>query len=172
MCGRWQIFEGHLELFCRALIIVGMRRLVLIVMVLLLPLRGWAGAVMAVDMLAQNAANPSAVYSIGGAAANLDKYAAATATAEKAAFTSGPDGTSVAHGSCPGHADMAAAEASDADTNNRCDTCFSCQICHSVALASVMATTMTPNGTASPSQGGASHFASAELVGGFKPPIS
>ena len=125
---------------------------------------------MSVDMLGQNAAKPSVAYSIGGSTAYMDVRAAATTTAEMAAFASGPDGTSVAHGSCPGHEDMAAA--SDADTNNRCDTCFSCQICHSVALAGVPSTTMMSIGTASPSQAGASHFASAELAGGFKPPIS
>ena len=135
-----------------------MRKLVLFLMIALLAVRGWAGAVMSVEMsvldlmgapvMAANA-NP------GGSASTSDDTVAARDSAD-----------------CPDHAAMQTAGDAAADGGNHCNTCVACQICHTVALTGVLPLRLAPVGAYTPLTSGGTRFASAALVGGFKPPIS
>ena len=119
-----------------------MRRLFLILMIALLPLRAWAGDVMAVGMMTVNLAThvPCAGHD----------------ASEPGALERSPDSTEVA----------------DVSPSAHCETCVACQICHSVALANpaiLQAPAVTsPVQPASLS----TRFASALLAISLKPPIS
>ncbi len=150
-----------------------MRRIFLFIMIALLPLRGWMGDVMAVEMASQgmNATNSLATYSYSTrATGQFDSKNAASA-----------------HSECPGHAEMAvgpeadtldavaptdAAATADDAADGHCNTCGVCQICHTVALASAMVP--YPPEFIPQTQPAASsiRFASAFAALGQKPPIS
>lgn len=141
-----------------------MRRFVLILMLVLLPLRGWAGSVMAVEMSAQNfnAINLEAEYDYSTrASGHFDEESAAQS-----------------HAGCPGHAEMALGASShspdgqETTANGHCGSCGVCQICHSFALANTVA--LAPALLPSPSFFAATgfSFASASLASSLKPPIS
>jgi hypothetical protein len=150
-----------------------MHRLFLILMIALLPLRGWVGDVMAVEMTSKTLVATEYVANY-----NYQTLATGHSSNEKAAQT---------HAECPGHAGLpvgpatdligaavpaeAAENANDA-ANEHCNTCGTCQICHSVALASSPAW-MPPSFTplALPS-GSSIQFASALTALSQKPPIS
>ncbi|MBA3592221.1 MAG: hypothetical protein H0W47_00270 [Polaromonas sp.] len=122
-----------------------MRVLLLALMIALLPVRGWVGNAMAVDMAAQQS------------------LAATPASAEAVSDTSimPPD--------CPMHAQ---ADAEEAAAGAHCSSCNTCQLC--LALASfawdppASATTVPHAGPAASVQ----HFSSAERISSLKPPIS
>lgn len=123
-----------------------MRVLILALMIALLPLRSWAGDVMAMELAAQSLASDHA-------------------PAAPAALANCHQG----HGDAAGHAlSHAADEAGSAD----CGTCTSCQICHSVALTAVLPQAMAPVLPALAPQSSQPRYASAEPAPGFKPPIS
>lgn len=127
-----------------------MRHLLLVLMIALMPMRGWAGDLMAVEMATQRVA-----VTDGNAAA-----------------------ASALHADCAGHshAETAAAtdsaEPQDVHAGAHCNTCIACQVCSSTAL--VVQTGLTSVSTVShgvPPIAGAA-FTSAEPAPGFKPPIS
>ncbi|MES2975365.1 MAG: hypothetical protein V4757_17245 [Pseudomonadota bacterium] len=146
-----------------------MRHWLLILMIALLPLRGWAAATMAGQMPTAHAA---AAMQAETAHAGAPSHQGA-GTHKAAALM--PD--------CPEHAAASAepataaapADAADTDTTQAsgdCHSCTSCQICHTVAAtvnAALPALTFSPH--ALPAEGGAS-FASAQPAQGLKPPIS
>ena len=154
MCGRWPIFDQWLELSATGTIIESMRRFVLLVMILLLPLRGWAGAVMSVDMSMQSVAAVPVVAS--------SAYVAEPAHAET--VKSGAD--------CPDHSAMQAAGEASSNGSSHCNTRVACQICHTVALTGITPLKLAPLGADSPIALGVTRFASVALASGFKPPIS
>lgn len=145
-----------------------MRRIFLIVMIALLPLRGWVGDVMAMEMAAQsvNTTNSVATHAHGARAeGQFDS--------EKVAST---------HAECPGHAATASGQAStasdalpegDSDSaSGHCNTCGVCQICHTVALANAL-TGSAPGFIPHPLPAiGSTRFASAVTALSQKPPIS
>ena len=119
-----------------------MRRLFLILMIVLLPLRAWAGDMMAVGMVT---VNPAAQVPCAGHDA-----------VESGASQHATDSTDPA----------------DINSNAHCETCVVCQICHSVALASLASVhPPSVSSPPQPASNGA-RFASAPLVIGLKPPIS
>jgi hypothetical protein len=125
-----------------------MRTLFLALMIALLPLRGWVGDVMAVELAQQSMAGAHQAMS---AMADCHEGHAGHAPMAQAAPQAQPDG-----------------EHTTAD----CSTCTVCQICHSVALASVLPQlpgTTLPMAAPRASQ---PQYASAERVQGDKPPIS
>jgi hypothetical protein len=154
-----------------------MRRLLLILMISLLPLRGWVGDVMAVEMSTAAAAQK----------ANATELVAnyVYPTLARGQF----DGKNAvpAHLECPGHAAAAAGPTADSTSagasvdvvasaddapNGHCNTCSVCQICHSVALASAVVVYL-PNFTANTLPfTGSTRFASAFTALSQKPPIS
>jgi hypothetical protein len=126
-----------------------MRRWFILVLIALLPLRGWAGEAMAGEMLAQHLI----------ATKNAAASPASTGASE--------------HKDCMGHATSAAPEAEVASPQpGSGPTCAQCQAYSSFALALPPAIVLPPlAATAAPGQA-ASHFASADVARGFKPPIS
>jgi hypothetical protein len=129
-----------------------MRRLVLILMLVLLPLRGWVGEAMAMDMLAQSTI---AIQKIAAPAHHTS--AGSTLDAEVQA---------PCHGGNP-----ETAETTDPGTSP-CGTCPLCQMCHTVAAPApftALPTAWLPH--AQPTTGPA-RFASASAAFALKPPIS
>lgn len=128
-----------------------MRRWFVLLLIALLPLRGWVGEAMAGEMLGQHVAAASA--------------------------TQAQQAKAVLH-DCTGH-EAAASNGSDADKQQEtqsasgdCPTCASCQVCSTVVLS--MDTARVPaaafGSTLVPRMG--TRFASAEPAPAFKPPIS
>lgn len=127
-----------------------MRRWFILLMIALLPVRGWVGDVMAADMLTQR----------------LHTLAPA-----QAAPTQPADAHADCHGKAVAH-NPAQPEASNAPDVADCGSCASCQVCHSLVLAAASgAAPVLPAPHAAPPVRGM-HFASAEPARGFKPPIS
>lgn len=132
-----------------------MRTLFLALMITLLPLRGWVGDVMAVELSRQSTA------------------------AHHAAPVSAPSVHHEAHAAgAPHHGHTmadAAAPCADADEEQGladCTGCTVCQICHSVALTPVLPElppAVRPTSVPASSQ---PLYASAERALGDKPPIS
>lgn len=129
------------------------RRWFLLLLIALLPIRGWVGDAMAGQMIGQHIAATSI---------------ATVAVANQGASLPGHDG-------CAGHsmaATPAPAEAPATDINADCGTCTSCQVCHSVVLAPPSVDSgisLVQHRVAAPR---GMRFASAEPARGFKPPIS
>lgn len=127
-----------------------MRRWFVLVLIALLPLRGWVGEAMAGEMLAQHLAAPKIVAS--GQA------------------SMGADG----HQDCMGHAlpSDAGHPAASPQPGSDCPTCAQCQACSSVALALPPALSLPPVAPSVVPGEAPAHFASAEAARGLKPPIS
>lgn len=127
-----------------------MRHLFLALMIVLLPLRGWAGDVMAAQM-----------------------SSTALAQTELAAHHM-THGTPADHATMALHADCAGHEAADghAGAPENCGTCTACQLCHTVALTPPFPHPAPASLTAGQPQAPHPHFASAERAPGLKPPIS
>ena len=135
-----------------------MRRFFLILMIALLPLRGWVGDAMAMEMLVQH---PIAMQNI---AASADKSSASDLFDTEM------------QAECPGHAESTT-PASDTDNTsgtrpNHCGSCPLCQICHTVAAPAPWS--IQPSGWLSHTLPDVAHtrFASAPAAFALKPPIS
>lgn len=154
-----------------------MRFLVLALMIALLPLRGWAGEVMATEMASSQMGpvhkqDDSAI--ILGASRTHIHLAKATFEGQKTAFHAqdplfeSKDAQTSAMHDCEGH--TKADEAAPADAH--CDSCPACQACHTVALATpAVDLNLTFSSRALP-RPAAAQFASATAALGQKPPIS
>jgi len=130
-----------------------MRRWFVLIMIALLPIRGWVGDVMAADMVTQRLATVQQVQVVAQQPAD--------ATADPHADC---------HGKAAAHSPAPATDS--ATTATDCGSCTSCQVCHSVGMATVAgASPFVPAPHAAPPVRG-THFASAEPARGFKPPIS
>lgn len=130
-----------------------MRLLLLILMIALMPLRGWAGEAMSVAMAAEQ------LMMVHETPSDIGK-------------------TNAAHPDCMGHSGhetTATGDSGDAEGDQvagHCPTCSACQVCSSAALALQIRIPLllaAPHGL--PSVGGIS-YTSAEPAPGFKPPIS
>jgi len=130
-----------------------MRTLVLVLMIALLPLRGWVGEAMAGHMAAHQL---SAIKSV---AASPDGTGAAADFSSQAAMQAMPD--------C--HERPAAAEPVAADV---CASCSHCQVCAAVAFEP--GTALLAGLAAAPARPAtaAERFASAPRAAAIKPPIS
>ena len=138
-----------------------MHILVLALMIVLLPLRGWAGDVMAVEMASHS-------FAIKSGAASAHKTAATTSFDHQ--NTAVPD----CHGAAKSQAgvDKTATSPADGDHSGTCQACQACLACHTLALsppATAVAgflklTQLLPTRAAA--------FTSASAALGQKPPIS
>jgi hypothetical protein len=148
-----------------------MRRIFIILMIALLPLRGWAGVVMAAEM----SANMVMQYS------NAINLVASPAYPERVTATFNGENEAKKQPECPGHAAQHAGPESASATaheshlttpNSHCDNCGTCQVCNSVALSSGTGfqPAVLPPPSITPAAGFS--FASALLAAGLKPPIS
>jgi hypothetical protein len=151
-----------------------MRFWLLIIMIALLPLRGWSGEVMATDMASSQVVQAhkqaqSATQNI--ATSDRVDWAKNTFNNQNSNFLAQNllvDTTLPATADCEGHNKLGNAEPASA----HCDTCPACQACHSVAL-SVVGFSLSP--TFSPRSQphiASADFASAITALGQKPPIS
>lgn len=131
-----------------------MRRIFLILLITLLPLRGWAGAVMSVEMALQN--RVAAHHAVDGAGLNSVSAVKTSDCHEQMAVTGG-SGPSESHGTLP---------------SGQCNTCVACQICHTVALTGAPLIQFAPSTLSPPQALGGTRFASATLAAYLKPPIS
>ena len=154
-----------------------MRRFMLALMILLLPLRGWMGDAMGTEMGARHMAGPLGNTFV--AMKTIATYAHETAATghfhhDMAAPQATEPSRSVraAH-DCTGHGAQEVSRANDADASaDSCGTCQACQACHTVALSqrpmgmtAVFSPLMLPTLPAA-------RFASADAALGQKPPIS
>ncbi len=143
-----------------------MRILLLALMIALLPLRGWVGDAMAVEMVAS---------ALNDAETAID-FAAPHADSTRPEAESDTQTAAMTHADCPGHMAMVTSSDSPADDMQPvhaadCATCAACQICHTVALTPVAWHIGTYALSAIQPQASSHHFASAERAPGFKPPI-
>lgn len=133
-------------------------------MIILLPLRGWMGDAMAMEM------------ALGSAASITTKTIAnyPYSTADTGTFHINNSGISAP---CPGHMDLTLApvthdeQPQDASTDDHCATCGVCQICHTVAVTvspPFLQSKLSPH-ILRPVSG--MQFASAPSAPGIKPPI-
>lgn len=123
-----------------------MRHYLVILMIALLPLRSWAGDVMAVSMSTQALTTVSTELVVKHDSAAVED--------------------------CAGHSGSASdvSEAATAE-DGHCSNCVTCQICHSVALVSIgVASAGTPEANRL-GVSTAATFASAPLADSVKPPI-
>lgn len=141
-----------------------MRALFLVLLIALLPLRGWAGDAMAVDMLAQPAV---AIENVA-----VD----AVSTGHKHPMHA--ENAMTSHAQCMEHAPDAMATGHTGDAhgapqqphhNNHCTTC---QVCSVIPVALQAAVPLLPVTLHSVPHYAGAAFASAEPARGFKPPIS
>lgn len=140
-----------------------MRLLLLIFMIALVPLRGWAGDTMVLDMAAKQmtAINNIATPALSTPATGLFYQ-----------------NTASIHPDCVGHLDAAndavsaAPVAADKPDDGQCKTCGACQMCHTAALSASIDTAVatTPQHLKRPL--GSTLFASALTALRLKPPIS
>ena len=123
------------------------RHLVIALMIVLLPLRSWAGDAMATQM-ATHVTNSAVIIETGAARAR-DMGAASD---------------------CAGHQAGKQADSSDSKSAKG-ETCQACQACHTLALSSSTATDSVLFEAPSPPLVTATQFTSADTALGQKPPI-
>ncbi|MEO7953124.1 MAG: hypothetical protein ABIR35_03375 [Polaromonas sp.] len=138
-----------------------MRHLFLIILIALLPLRGWVNDAMATGMVTAQVQQQAAEKIVAPHAHE------AGAKARHGTETLVADASQTA-GDCSGHAYSGRAHADD----KHCDSCSVCQACHTVALPLAGAHVSASFNLRSVPRAGESQFASAEAALGQKPPIS
>ncbi|MES2936551.1 MAG: hypothetical protein V4864_02640 [Pseudomonadota bacterium] len=140
-----------------------MPRWFLLLLILLLPLRGWVGEAMAGEMLARH---------IAVAAATGEGHM--QHAADSHAHEHGHEHRQAPDHDCAGHAHTDATQA-DAQTqlpDAGCNSCASCQACSSIALGFAVPVLPVMDFGQAPPSTRLAHFASAEPRLGHKPPIS
>ena len=150
-------------------------------MIAMLPLRGWTGEVMATEMASSQVARvqlqtqvqtKSAIES--GAARAYIYWSKRTFDNEKVSFlaqnqpSDTQNANTTAMHDCEGHASAVDAASADAP----CDSCSTCQACHTIALAPPAALSSLPFSANDVPRAKAAYFASANIALGQKPPIS
>ncbi len=132
-----------------------MRHWFILIMIALLPIRGWVGDVMAAEMVTQR------IAAVAQIPLQVQQQADAAA-----------DSHADCHGKAAAHNTATPPEGDSNTAAVDCGNCTSCQVCHSVAMApAALADPVAPTHSAAPPLRG-THFASAEPARGFKPPIS
>ena len=139
-----------------------MRHLFLIIMIALLPLRGWVSDAMATGMAATQAQQTQVVAT---------KLVATHthAVSEKSHFDLENMMTEVdpTSADCSGHAFAAESHAAD----KHCESCSICQACHTVALSPATTGVSAVFNLSTLPRAAAAQFASAPTALGEKPPI-
>ena len=139
-----------------------MRHLFLIIMIALLPLRGWVSDAMATGMAATQAQQTQAVAT--KIVATHTGAASAKTHFDLETMTAAADPTAA---DCSGH--VLAAKSHAADTH--CESCSICQACHTVALSPVAAGVSAAFNLGTLPRAAAAQFASAQTALGEQTPI-
>ena len=137
-----------------------MRYFVLALMIFLLPLRGWAGDVMATQMAG------SAIAFEKGSTSTHEMGAKAFFNHQKHSVSISPAAPDC-HEQVVSHSDTA-----DTPTNDHSSTCAACQSCHTVALSPNSPGLATSFNQPVVGQASAARFTSADAALGQKPPIA
>lgn len=139
-----------------------MRTLLLALMIALLPIRGWLGDAMAVEMVRHSLPAAEAAVSM------------ATAATEAHCHEAMDDGNSMnMQMDMADHAGSHDNHSSNDGTGHQgCGTCTACQVCHTVALGGMPLVDIVHSAPQAPPAAHAARFASAEPAQGLKPPIS
>jgi hypothetical protein len=139
-----------------------MRRWLLLLMIMLLPVRGWVGDAMAGQMLQQR------THAAMAAGAKPAHHAPQRAAHDCDEHRSAAVGTTSDVAADVGLA--AAAAKPSADAGGDCPTCASCQVCSSVALSPSVPLSPGPGFSQAAPHTDAPSLASAEQAIAFKPP--
>ena len=145
-----------------------MRTLMLALMIALLPIRGWLGDAMAVEMARH------AMPAVASASAEAAESVMAGAHCHEM-MGAGGDMADMAmdHGAAHGVGDSHDSSQHDTDIGHQgCGTCTACQACHTVALGGLPAAAIAHEAPQAPPAFHATRFASTEPAPGLKPPIS
>jgi hypothetical protein len=147
------------------------RHFIFVLMIALLPLRGWVGDAMATQM---------AVHSLHQAglessSSHQSPEFLATETIAASAVNTSATG-SFDHHATPAHdampADCLEHTGTGADSGSGCPDCAFCQACHTVALTGAEPNLSSATHPSALPQPATAQFASAEAALGQKPPIS
>jgi len=137
-----------------------MRTLLLALMIALLPIRGWLGDAMAVEMVRHSLPDATAVAEEASPASMAAQAhcheAMEAADSGMDTMAHHDDGDSAGHGT----------------DHQGCGTCTACQVCHTVVLGGTPLIDIVHGAPQAPPAAHAARFASAEPVPGLKPPIS
>ena len=142
-----------------------MRRCILLIMIALLPMRGWIGDAMATEM----ASSRSQVNSEQSQSATeiIAGHAHLAGAADYFGYKNVQENSVTPGTDCFDHS--GAGEASD---GAHCNTCTVCQVCHTVALSPGFAGSDAALSLVTPPHSPVALFASADPAHGKKPPIS
>lgn len=139
-----------------------MRHLFLILIIALLPLRGWVSYAMATGMLASQAQQQQTATKT---LATHDHEAGTKAHQDTETVVADVTRTAA---DCPGHASGAESHAADA----HCESCSVCQACHTVALSPTGTDVTAVFNLSMLPWAAVAQFSSAETALGEKTPIS
>ena len=142
-----------------------MRHLILALLIALLPLRGWAGDVMATQMAA-SVVSIEAV-AIETKAVNAHEMGGKASFIHQKQMFESSNVTSDCHEQLSSHQDT-----SNATNSEHCATCPACQVCHTVALSPPSLDVTISFASPQLGQTSASIFTSADAALGQKPPIA
>jgi hypothetical protein len=141
-----------------------MRTLLLALMIALLPIRGWLGDAMAVEM---------ALHAMPAAATVSMASAATEAHCQDAMDADDSMGMQMAMSGHPTQDPQDHATHDGGGTDHQgCGTCTACQVCHTVALGGMPLVDTVRLAPQAPPAAHTERFASAEPAQGLKPPIS
>ena len=139
-----------------------MRTLLLALMIALLPIRGWLGDAMAIEMVRHSL--PAAEAAVSTATATTEAHCH---EAMEAGNSMDMQMDMADHaGSHDNHS------SNDGAGHQGCGTCTACQVCHTVALGGMPLVDIVHSAPQAPPAAHAARFASAEPAQGLKPPIS
>jgi hypothetical protein len=144
-----------------------MRTLLLALMIALLPIRGWLGDAMALEMVRHSM--PAASASVVTAATQAHCHEAMDAMDAMDRMDT-DSGMQMAMDMPDSHA--ATPTTTGGADHQGCGTCTACQVCHTVALGGMPLIDTVHGAPQAPPAAHAARFASAEPAQGLKPPIS
>ena len=142
-----------------------MRHLILALMIALLPLRGWAGDVMATQMAASVVFIEAVAIETG--ASDTHETGGKASFIHHKQMVESSDVATVCHEQLVSHPDTA-----NASNSEHCTTCPACQVCHTVALSPSSLNVTISFASPQLGQSSASIFTSADTALGQKPPIA
>jgi hypothetical protein len=145
-----------------------MRTLLLALMIALLPIRGWLGDAMALEMARHSMPAASASVATSATQAHCHEAMDAMDAMDRMDTDSGMQMAMDMPDSHAAHADH---DNGGAD-HQGCGTCTACQVCHTVALGGIPVIDTVHGAPQAAPAAHASRFASAEPAQGLKPPIS
>ena len=134
-----------------------MRRVLLILMIAVLPVRGWAADMMGVAMAAHAL---SATLQIAGHSSHANEVTFAPPNGAEAPFSMSSD--------CP----MWAAQTAGDDPSSSHEGCATCQLCMALVAGYAFVLIRTASLPQAVQEFASIRFTSAEHASGFKPPIS